>query len=365
MLSSVYSPLPVASRYLVRQFFAIFVPIITTFVLLYVIVDFFDRLDILLEHDATVSAATRYFLFKIPLMVTQVTPPAVITAVLLSLGLLARHNEMTAFRAGGVSLVQTAMPILVVALLISVAALAWNETVVPYSSRVFQRVNNVEIRKRELRAVLSERHIWYHGARGFYHIDHVNKAEGAIYGLVIYRFDDTFNLQTVIEISQAHWVDGHWRIAQALERRIGTDPPVVRPLAPEEVQIPESLDDFLEVQHEPEEMSYLMLRRWVADLTRKGIDVSQYYVELQLKLALPFASAVLAVVGAPIGGRVRRNPSIAAIVGSGIVVGFAYGVVFGLASSLGQNGVLPPVVAAWAANVIFLLLGVALFLYSE
>jgi lipopolysaccharide export system permease protein len=55
----------------------------------------------------------------------------------------------------------------------------------------------------------------------------------------------------------------------------------------------------------------------------------------------------------------------AAIIGLGLAVGFAYWVIFGVASSFGRSGVLPPLIAAWAANAIFLLIGFALFLYSD
>jgi lipopolysaccharide export system permease protein len=55
----------------------------------------------------------------------------------------------------------------------------------------------------------------------------------------------------------------------------------------------------------------------------------------------------------------------AAIVGIGTVIGFSYWVVLGLANSLGQTGTLPPMIAAWSANVVFLLVGLALFLYAE
>jgi len=80
-------PFTVVNRYLARQFLSLLLPILASFVLLYIIIDLFDRLDILLRHDASFSAAIRYFLFKIPLMLTQITPPAVITAALLTYGL--------------------------------------------------------------------------------------------------------------------------------------------------------------------------------------------------------------------------------------------------------------------------------------
>jgi len=365
MQTSRYAPLNVASRYLVRQFLGVLVPVTITFILLYVIVDLFDRLGILLRHQASVGAAARYFAFKIPLMLSQVMPAAVITAVLLSLGLLSRYNEITAFRAGGVSLVQTAIPILVTAGVISLLSLLWNETVVPYSSRQFQYVNNVEIRRRQLRGILSERQVWFHGENGFYNIDHVDKASGTIYGLAIYELTDDFELRSVVEIPRAQWADGQWQFSGAVRRQIENSRFSVTPLGPDEFRIPETFDDFLEVQREPEELSFLVLREWIAQLTRKGIDASEYLVDLHSKLALPFASAVLALVGIPISARARRNPSIAAILGTGLAVGFLYWVILGLAQSLGRSGVLPALVAAWAANGFFVLLGLALFLYSE
>jgi lipopolysaccharide export system permease protein len=335
------------------------------FVALYLIVDLFNRLDVLLRNDASVDASVRYFLFKIPLIVTQIAPAAVITAMLLALGLLARHSEVTALRASGVSLLQSAVPLVGVTLLISLTVLVWNETVVPYCSRQFQHVNKVEIRKRTLRGILSDREIWYHGQGGFYNIAHVDKDKRAIFGLVIYGLDDEFHLDHVIEVASAHWVDGAWQIEGAVEHRLGGSGETTATQPRNDLVIPETLGDFLEVRREPEELSFLLLREWIDRLTRKGIDASNYLVELHLKLAVPFASLVLALVGIPIGGRITRHPSVALIVGLGVVVGFCYWVVLALSQSLGLSGALPPVVAAWSANVLFTLIGVAFFLYAE
>lgn len=365
MQPSRYTPLSVLSRYLIRQFFGFFVPILVGFVFLYLIVDLFDRLDVLLRFHATLGASVRYFLFKIPLMVTQITPPAVITAILLALGLLARHSEVTALRAGGVSLGQCALPLVVVAFLISLAVLVWNETVVPYSSRQFEFINKVEIRKRTMRGILSDHEIWYHGKDGFYSIDHVDKDRRAIFGLVIYGLDDQFHLERVIEVESAYWVKGAWEIRGAVEHRLGGTREETKTLSRDDLVIPETLDDFLEVRREPEELSFLVLRRWVEQLTRKGIDASSYLVALHLKLALPFASLVLALIGIPIAGRARRHPSIALIVGVGMAVGFCYWVVLALSNSLGLSGALPPILAAWSANLLFALIALALFLYAE
>jgi lipopolysaccharide export system permease protein len=365
MPSSTTPPLSVVNRYVAGQFLAFFVPILAGFVLLYVLIDLFDRMDILLRYQASAGAAVRYFVFKIPLMITHITPPAVITAVLLAFGMLGRRNEIIALRAGGVSLVQTAIPVMVLAGALSVAALFWNETVVPYSSRKFEYVNNVEIRKRAIRGVLSDRAIWYHGADGFYNIDYVDRTQQAVYDLTIYRLDDQFRLRSVVNVPRAQWVDGRWEAADAVEHDLDGENFRSTPVSAEGLTISESLDDFLEVQREPEELSFIELRDRIQSLTRKGIDASHYLVDLYLKLALPFASTVLALVAIPISGRLRRHPSMAATIGLGTAVGFCYWVLLGLSTSLGQSGAIPPLVAAWTANILYTLLGVILFLWSE
>ena len=356
----------VLTTYLVREFLGFFLPILLGLVALYLIVDLFERLEILLRSEASLGATARYFIFKIPLMVTQVLPPAVIVSMLLSLGNLCRRNEVAAFRAGGVSLSQTAFPLMLSALGISLLALAWNEWVVPYSTQHFQEINLVEIRHRERRSLLNDREVWYHGRNGFYNIDHVDTRKQNLYGVAIYRLDAKFALASVVQIDTAHWNGGRWEIEGGIEHHIDEEGRITsRTLAATDDVLSEKFDDFREVEREPEEMSYRALQDRIAELTEKGIDASNYSVDLNLKLAIPFTSLVLAAVAIPIAGRIRRHVSLATIVSSGACLGFSYWVILGLTSSLGQSAVIPAPLAAWSANLIFALIGSALFLFSE
>jgi lipopolysaccharide export system permease protein len=356
----------VTSRYLIRECLSILLLVILMFLALYLIVDFFERLDLLLRNHAAPISAVRYFAFKIPLMVTQIMPPAVLAAVLLSLGMLSRRNEIIALRASGVSLVQTAFPLLVLAAALSIGTLLWNETVVPYCTRAYQDVNHIEIRKQPQRGVLSQREIWYHGIDGFYNIDEIEPRSKMLLGLTIYRTGPDFNLRSIIEVPSARWNGSSWVTSGAVEHSITADGQIVsRQLAPDELVLHETLHDFLEVHREPDELSYLELRRRIDDLSSKGIDASSYLVDLNMKLAVPFIALVLASVAVPLAGRVQRHPSLAAIVGLGLSLGFVYWVLLALSNALGESGVLPAVVSAWAASAIFLLFAGVLFLSSE
>ncbi len=356
----------VYSRHLIRQYGSIFLPLMAAFVALYLIVDFLDRLDILLRHDASASESLRYFLFKIPLMVTQIAPAAAMVAVLVSLGLMGRRNEIVALRACGISLWQMAIPLLGVGFCLSLAAIAWDEFVVPYASRQFEYVNNVEIRNRGERALLSDREIWLQGSGGFYHIDHVDLRRGELYGVTMLSVGPDFTSESVVEIRQARWAGDHWQVDGAVRHRLGPSGELRSEAVPNpELLIREPLSEFTEVQRQPEELSFLELRDRIRRLSRKGIDASNYLVDLYLKLALPFSIVALMLIGIPIAGSVRRNPSVAQALASGLVVGFAYWVVLGFARSLGESGVVGAALAAWAANAIAVMLGGVLFLRGE
>jgi lipopolysaccharide export LptBFGC system permease protein LptF len=218
---------------------------------------------------------------------------------------------------------------------------------------MFQYVNNIEIRERGQLGIFREREIWYRGASGFYSIDYVDRTSQTVHGLLIYRFapvDDGFGLRSVVDIPRAQWRGNHWSFAaESTAQILDEEAPRSEAVASDAAVLPESIDDFLEGQREPEELSYGLLRDRIDALNGKGIDASHYLVDLHLKLALPFANAILAFVAIPIAGRLRRHPSIAAIVGVGVAVGFLYWVILGLATSLGQTGTLPPLFAAWSA----------------
>lgn len=348
--------LPTLARHLLRQFLGAFGLTMAAFLAIYVLADFFDRIDVFLKHDAPLGAILRSFLFKLPLVVTQVTPMAVLAASLIALGLLARHNEFVALRACGVSLAQVLAPLLLAASAIALGTFAWNETIVPASARRWHEVDNLEIRKRGAATLFTGRDVWYHGRTGFYNIDRVALGQQKLYGVTVYEVDASFQLIRLIDIATAAWTGDGWELEGTRVRTVAADGLHERPGTAADFVLPETIADFRVAYVEPEEFSFGMLRRQINQLRRKGIDVSESWVDLHLKLALPVASIVMMLLAVPLAVRRNRVSSMAAGIGLGFTVGFAYFFVLAFARALGQTATLPPVVAAWAANVLFALI---------
>ncbi|HEY2388339.1 MAG TPA: LPS export ABC transporter permease LptG [Candidatus Binatia bacterium] len=358
--------LPIIPRYILKEFLRLLGLCMLGFILIYVLVDFFDRFGTYLKYRPPARLILAYFVFKIPLIVTQLVPVATLAGVLLGLGMMGRHNEITAMRASGLSTIQIARPLLVAAAALSIAIFVWNESVVPYCSERFRHIDNIEIKNKPQKALLDDQGIWFHGKAGIYNIEQFDARKATIVGLTVYDFTPGFELQRVVEIPSARWQNGRWTLEAPVERKFDSAGNVLtRDLTPADFSLPDPPADLQVMQKEPDEMSFSKLRRHVRELARKGIDTTESMVDLHLKLAIPCVTLAMVLIGVPLAMRSQRQRSFAANAGLGLTVGFSYWVLLALAVSLGHGGAIPPIIAAWMANLVFGVLGAFLFLGVE
>jgi lipopolysaccharide export system permease protein len=350
--------LPTLTRHLVREVVRTFLMMTLAFVAIFVLAEFFDRFDDFLRQGASAGTIALLFAYRIPLVIAQVTPVAVLAGTLVGLGLLARNNEFVAMRSCGVSLWQVTAPLAVVGIVIGLANFFWGETVVPASARRWSQIWNQEVKKRNApTGVFAGRDVWFHGRTGFYNINRVAPGRRMLYGLTIYQVRrDDFRPIKVLEVATAEWTDGHWKFDGARTLHVdGKDQVHSEEGLPPNFSLPETLEDFGVIALEPEETSYDMLKRQIRSLRSKGVDASESLVDLNLKIATPFAAVVMILLAVPLATRGTRATSLPAAIGLGFTIGVSYFFVVGFARALGQAGTLPPLVAAWTANSVFAL----------
>lgn len=358
------SPFPrILSRYLVEEFLRILGLCLLAFLVVYLIAEFSDRIDDFIKYKASVGAIVRYFLVRIPLIVNEVLPIAVLAAMLLALGGLSRHNEITAMRASGLSSVQIVIPLLTVCLALSLGIFEWNERVVPHFATRAHYINTVEIKKRQMQGLLGDQQVWAHGQDTFYNIQSFDARSRSLIGVTIYPIDPEFHLKGLIEIPRARWTGRGWAYDSGVERRFSEAGEIETISLPAgALALTEKPADLMAARRDAEEFSYRDLRELIDELRRKGLDTTEYVVDLQLKLAVPFICTVMGLISMPLGMRNLRGKSLASNIGVGLLIGATYWFVLALAVSLGHSGALPPIVAAWTANAIFTGIGAFLLL---
>src|SRR4029077_4636637 len=111
----------IVDLYLLRRFFYYFLVIMGAFILLFETFTFFELLDDIARHRIPFFIVTSYFRCLIPYLLYQLTPLGALVAVLVTLGVLSKNNEIVAFKANGIRLYRLGTAVLAPRGLVSAA----------------------------------------------------------------------------------------------------------------------------------------------------------------------------------------------------------------------------------------------------
>ncbi|PLX91474.1 MAG: LPS export ABC transporter permease LptG [Desulfuromonas sp.] len=354
------------SRYILGAFSRTFLLALSAFVGIYLLVDFFEKVDDLIEMHATLLNYLLFFVYKIPLIAVQVVPLAVLLGVFMTLGGFSRSNELTAMRAGGFSLQRIALPLLACGILISVASLAANEYLIPVttarSNDILQRQSGSDGES------LGRENLWYRHGEYVVNIALALPESGQLQGITLFQLDRQSMVLMRLDAEQANYRDGNWQSEHASVIRF--DPQNGELLTLRDEQSPalplgKTPEEFRKQLRGNDEMGFTQLRRLARRMRAEGFDATRYEVDMSARLATPFASLIMAFLGIPFALQRGRGGSLAVGVAVSIGIGIGYHFVQGMLLAFGYSSVLPPLIAAWAANILFGLLGLWLLLSTR
>jgi lipopolysaccharide export system permease protein len=350
----------VLSRYIGREFLKLLALWTSSFFLIFFVVELFERINTIILNKAPFYVILEYFLYKIPPFVAQTLPFATLLAALITLGILARNNEVVAMKAHGVSTYRIMLPLFVLAGAITVLIFICNETIVPYAARKATYIWSVKVKKEEERAFFQLNKIWYRGENAIYNIRLLEPKKNILQGVTIYYFDEAFNLRQRLDAREAQWRGDGWTFYKVAIRAFLPDGEVKTEMyAEKDIPIPERPEDFKKGMQDPNEMTYGELKEYVERLRSDGYDPTRYVVELHKKVSFPFLTLIMVLMGSPLALAAShgRGGGIAQGVGVSLVIGFIYWVVFAISIAMGYAGTFPPFIAAWAPNIFFGLIG--------
>jgi len=363
---TVHCPLGgILDRYLARIFMKSLLVSLACMTVLYLIVDVFDRVDNFLRADNPFWSLLKYFLFKLPLLVSRVSGFAVLFSTLFSLATLTRNQEITAMRSSGLSMRRLSVPLIALSALIGFLSFLWNETVVPLFTRKAQQVYQVDVKKKKAGNLIESQEIWIRGDGAFVNADSFNAKKNTLEGIRIYLLDQDFSLRGIVEASRATWKDTHWEALGATEWLFLPQGKLLRRKLITPLPLSETPEDLKIFHHEPEELSFSNLKRQIENLANKGIDTTESQVDLQLKLALAFVSPLMVLLAVPFALKRGLRGGVPASFGLTLLLGLSYWVILGFSRSLGYTGALLPWIAAWLPNCIFLFAAVFFSLSEE
>jgi lipopolysaccharide export system permease protein len=353
-------------RYVLREFLLLLALSLVAFVAIFAIVDLFEKIQDFMDGHASAWTIARYYLFKIPYVVVNVLPVALLMSTFLTLGQMSKFNELTAMATSGVSTGRIIVPLLVVALLCVGVSFLLSETVVPGATRRREAILEGEVRRRQVKEPTEYPNVSILGRDGRVYVTKLYLApEQRMHDVLVTEMRGNA-IARRIDARVARWDGQRWVFEDGVVRAFDpeggeTATPFTRLPMPELSERPE---DFKKRPEQPDEMGFARLSDYVGRLRQSGLRDEKYQVQLDLKLAFPWINFIVVVMGAALAARLR-NPNAALGFGISVFTAFFYYGLMRAGEALGTGGTVPPLVAAWTGNAVFGALALVLFLSAQ
>lgn len=351
----------ILDRYIIQELAGSFFFGVMSFTVIMVAGDLlFDIADLIIEKGVSFWVVSRLFFYKLPSVITLTLPMACLLSTLLSFGRLSSSSELIALKASGVAFQRIIRPVVIAAFVVGAMALIFNETVVPLSNRAADNIMRYEVAK-ERPSLLKERIFLREESGGrlnrVIYINVLKPRLGVMSEILIQEFEKG-HLRKITTAEKGIWDQGEWVLQQGEVFNVDSDGKVssLYKFKDQKISLDLNPGQVAMASRDPEDMGIVELAAHMALLRSQGANLLPLKVMYHLRLAIPWATVVLALVGAALGVRPQRT---GAGVGFGlsIIIVFAYYVVMSMCRALGQAGNLPPLIAAWLPNIVFLLFG--------
>ncbi|MDH3998885.1 MAG: LPS export ABC transporter permease LptG [Desulfuromonadales bacterium] len=332
---------------------------------LYGLIEFIEKVDDFIEYQASFSYYLLYPLYHLPTMFANSLPMAVLLATFATIGGLSRTGQLTAMLGGGLSFNRVSKPLFWGGAMLTGVIFLTNLWLTPWSTREAEYLLRSEIKGKAVQTESSE-NIFFRDGNRIISIAHAFPERGQLLDLTIVEFDEEFRpvKRTWAEMV-VHRGDGVWQMANVTT---WTFSPETKSLTAHEkieqtqVRLGRKPQEMLQLWNDPEEMSFNDLLVIAEKHSREGHDPRPYQMEAHLRIAKAAIPLIMVLIGIPFALQRGRNASFSRGVIISLGIFLVYFLLYALFSAFGAAAVLPPVVAAWAANLLMLLFGGWLFL---
>jgi lipopolysaccharide export system permease protein len=363
-------------RYLLNHFLGPFFFCLLTFILIYTTFDLVNNLNEMVESRMNLAVLIPYYLNLVPFVLVQTAPVAALVAIMYSLGIFNKNNELLAMRSSGISLLQILVPFIMTGLLISVAAFVLNDRVVPISTMNSAKIKDEKIEKAKKSKKMKKdveielENIAFHGKKNrMIYARRYFVFQQKMNELIIYNQDRKQNVASKITATEVQWKNDRWHGKNVVFFDLDKRGRIIgEPEFHEDayIDIQETPADFRQRQNQTEFMSYAELKKYIGYLSFVGgSTVRNLKVDLNQKLAFPFANLIVILIASPLAFKTSRKSGIVMGICMSIAMVAGYYVIMSMSLAFGKAGFIAPALSAWIPNMIFAAAGMALIIRNK
>jgi LPS export ABC transporter permease LptG len=353
----------VVDTYILSGFMYYFVVLLISFVLVTHVFTFFELLGDIIKNKIPMPRVATYLFFLSPKLIFDSAPMSILVAVQITFGLLSRGNEITAFKACGISAYRLTLPVLVAGTVLSGALFAFDYYIVPEANLIQDAIRN-EIKGRPVQTFLRPDRKWIFGSGSWvYYYRHLDPATNVMVGVNVYELDRRrFQLKRHIYAESARWEPSinRWVFQNGWEWEFegirGTFHSFQGNTATF-IELDEPPNHFLREVKQDIQMNFHQLADYISGLQQSGMfDTTRLQVQYHRKFSVPLFVLIMALISTPFaffsGSRGAMTP-----IGISLAIAICYLAISKLFEQMGNVGQLPPQMAAWSPDVLFSLSG--------
>ena len=354
-------------RYILGQFLKNAVILVLGFVALYLLIDFFEKIDKFVDKGKTMGLAIKYFTLNIPFILEQMGPVCILLAGVITLGLLNHSKELIALKACGIPLRRIVAPLLIAGTLFSMALLAMSQFVLPSTMAVTNKIWNEDIKGKIPLGILRNGRYYYHSSEGFYSFARPNPKANIFLNFSYSAWDKNYRLASLVAAQMATWREGTWTLMHGqVQTAAANDDFTSEIFQVRNFDFPHQPSDFFVPQYRSLELSltglFLDARRGQTPEEAAKSWAEFYGRVFYILLGLP-----LLLLGLPllliVYRQWGRDLSLAVPVSCGLAFG-CWGL-WATLQSFAKTGYLSPLLAATSVHLIVGFLGLYLLLRED
>jgi lipopolysaccharide export system permease protein len=333
------------------------------FTLIFVATQFLAIGKLVSQQHVPVLVAIEYFLWEMPAYLLLVVPMAMLFGTLLSTGRLSSESEITALKAGGISLLRMFVPLAVVGLIVSLCSLVVQEALVPLANdrAAYLRESAIEHlspASSSLSAVTS----LPGGGKQVTIAGGLDAAEQTLLNVTVLRYDAKQNLDEMIVSKRARYEPPTWTFEDATTYHfnggdVGETMTTPGTLSVDIGERPNEIAKRSLQANDPENLSRSEIKNALDTATLSDPQRRLFSATYAAKLARPFTAFVFVLFAFPLGMRRIRGGGAALGFGLALAIVFVYYVITTLALAIGSLALPLAGIAAWTPNALFSLIG--------
>lgn len=356
----------ITDKYILTRFLKILAFALLAFTLVVIIVDVVENIDDYIDHKTPFAIVALYYIYYTPFIVVLALPVATLLSTMFTVGSLARYHELEVMKATGLSLYRLALPILAAGFFISIATIILSDFImVPANykkdelkrSRIEQRPASIGNIRQDV--IKSGKDGWIVFARKY------NESERTGDFIVIQKIADN-EVKIAIKADRMTWADSGWILTHVSRRVFDQGNEIEFELSDTlfTADLPQTPEVMSHQTKKPRDSRFFELLKTIRLKEWMGQDTAADRVELYLKFSFPFFNFIIIILGIPLAANPRRSGGSVGF-GLSVIISFIYFVILRAGQSFGYNHKLTPLLAATIGNIIFLAIGLVMFIKAR